>query len=56
MIKVTTKPEILHPTIASNLHLFDEWFDPIETGIRERVLGLIEEMIYLHASAAEPRA
>jgi putative transposase len=42
---VTTKPELLHPTIASNSHLFDDWFDPIETGIRERVRGLIEEMI-----------
>jgi hypothetical protein len=37
MTNVTTKPELLHSTIASNCHLFDDWFDPIETGIRERV-------------------
>jgi hypothetical protein len=26
-------------------NLFDNWFDPIETGLRERVRGVIEEMI-----------
>jgi hypothetical protein len=45
MSNVTTKPELLHSTIASHCHLFDDWFDPIEAGIRERVRGLIEEMI-----------
>jgi putative transposase len=45
MTNVTTKPELLHSTTASSCHLFDDWFDPIETGIRERVRGLIEEMI-----------
>jgi len=46
MTNITSKPDLLHPTIASNSHLFDDWFDPIETGIRERVRGLIEEMIH----------
>jgi hypothetical protein len=40
-----TKPELSQPTTESNSHLFDGWFDPIETGIRDRVRGLIEEMI-----------
>ena len=35
----------MHSTTASICRLFDDWFDPIETGIRERVRGLIEEMI-----------
>jgi hypothetical protein len=42
MTSVTTKPEPSHSTIESNSHLFDGWFDPIETGIRDRVRGLIE--------------
>ena len=45
MTSVTTKPELSQPTTESNSHLFDDWFDPIETGIRDRVRGLIEEMI-----------
>jgi hypothetical protein len=45
MKTVTTKPELSHSTTESNSHLFDDWFDPIETGIRDRVRGLIEEMI-----------
>ena len=45
MTSVTTKPELSQPTTESNSHLFDGWFDPIETGIRDRVRGLIEEMI-----------
>ncbi|HJZ14384.1 MAG TPA: IS256 family transposase [Stellaceae bacterium] len=45
MTEVTTKTEVLHSTTASICRLFDDWFDPIETGIRERVRGLIEEMI-----------
>ena len=45
MTSVTTKPELSQPTTESNSHLFDGWFDPIETRIRDRVRGLIEEMI-----------
>jgi putative transposase len=39
------------------LQLFDEWFDPIETGMRDRVRMLIEEMIcgQLDAVLARPR-
>ena len=34
MKTVTTTPQLLHSTTESNSHLFDDWFDPIETGIR----------------------
>ena len=34
MKTVTTTPELLHATTESNSHLFDDWFDPIESGIR----------------------
>src|SRR5580700_2609315 len=44
MKNVTTTPELSHSTTESNSHLFDDWFDPIETGIRDRVRGLIEEI------------
>jgi putative transposase len=57
MTSVTTKPELAQPTPKSNSHLFDDWFDPIETGIRERVRELIEEMIRseLDAVLSRPR-
>ena len=57
MTSVTTKPELSQPTTESNSHLFDDWFDPIESGIRERVRGLIEEMIRneLDAALSRPR-
>jgi hypothetical protein len=57
MKDVTTTPELSHSTTESNSHLFDDWFDPIETGIRDRVRGLIEEMIRgeLDAVLSRPR-
>jgi putative transposase len=57
MINVTMKPELSQQTTESNSHLFDDWFDPIESGIRERVRGLIEEMIRneLDAALSRPR-
>jgi hypothetical protein len=57
MKDVTTTPELSHSTTESDSHLFDDWFDPIETGIRDRVRGLIEEMIRgeLDAVLSRPR-
>src|SRR6202030_1727800 len=57
METVTTTPELLHSTTESNSHLFDDWLDPTETGIRERVRELIEEMIRseLDAVLSRPR-
>jgi hypothetical protein len=40
MKNVTTTPELSSST-TSNCHLFDDWFDPIENGIRDRVRGLM---------------
>jgi putative transposase len=57
MRNVTTTPELSHSTTEINSHLFDDWFDPIESGIRDRVRGLIEEMIRgeLDAALSRPR-
>jgi hypothetical protein len=55
--ELATTPELSHSTTESNSHLFDDWFDPIESGIRDRVRGLIEEMIggELDAALSRPR-
>ena len=45
MTSVTTKPESSQPRNETAVHLFDNWFDPIETELRERVRGFIEELI-----------
>src|ERR1700749_5111886 len=57
MKNVTSKPELSHPAIESNSHLFDDWFDPIEDMIRGQVRGLIEEIIRgeLDATLSRPR-
>ena len=57
MKTVTTTPELLHATTESNSHLFDDWFDPIEAGVRDRVGELIEEIIRseLDAVLSRPR-
>ena len=57
MRSVTTKPELSHPTTTNTSQLFDDWFDPIESGIRDRVRELIEEMIRneLDAALSRPR-
>lgn len=56
MTSVTTKPELSQPSTIVSSQLFD-WFDPIETGIRDRVRELIEEMIRseLEAVLSRPR-
>ena len=45
MTSVTTKLEATQPLPETACHLFDDWFDPIEAGIRGRVREFIEEMI-----------
>ena len=44
MRSITTKPELSQPR-SNTVHLFDDWFDPIEVGIRDRVREFIHAMI-----------
>jgi len=46
-----------YPAQPETAALFEDWFDPIEAGLRERVRGFIEEMIRceLDAVLARPR-
>jgi putative transposase len=57
MTDVSTPSKLLQSTAAVCSQLFDDWFDPIEHGIRERVRGLIEAMIEeeLDAVLGRPR-
>jgi putative transposase len=45
MTDVSTPSKLLQSTAAVCSQLFDDWFDPIESGIRRRIRGLIEAMI-----------
>ena len=47
----------LQPEAATDEHLFDSWFDPIERAVRDRVRSFIEELIEgeLAAVLARPR-
>ena len=57
MTNATMKSDLLQGTSTASSQLFDDWFDPIETRIRDQVRGLIEEMIRseLDAVLARPR-
>jgi transposase-like protein len=45
MSKLTTKPDSTQPATEKAVDLFDNWFDPIETEVRARARGFIEELI-----------
>ena len=57
MTNVTTKSDSFEPATDTAAHLFDNWFDPIESGVRERVREFIEALIRgeLDAALARPR-
>lgn len=40
MTNITTKPDSLQPEAETSVYLFDNWFDPIEAGLRDRVLSV----------------
>jgi transposase-like protein len=50
MTSTTTKPDAVQPETA--VYLFDDWFDPIEAGLRDRVRDFIETMIRTEFDAA----
>jgi putative transposase len=52
-----TKSEATHSTVDATHHLFEDWFDPIEKGVRERVRGFIEELVEaeLEEALSRPR-
>ena len=45
MTSVTTKSDSSQPAAETAAHLFDNWFDPIEGGVRDRVREFIEALI-----------
>ncbi len=45
MTSITMKTEGLQLETERSAYLFDNWFDPIESGIRERIRGFIEGLI-----------
>ena len=57
MMSVTTTTDSAQPATETAVDLFDHWFDPIETGVRDRVREFIKELIRgeLDAVLARPR-
>lgn len=57
MTSTTTKPDAVQAEAETAVYLFDDWFDPIEFGLRDRVRDFIETMIRteLDAALARPR-
>ena len=57
MKRSTTKPEVLHPFIRAGCCAFRQLVDPIESNVRARVRGFLEELIReeLDAALARPR-
>lgn len=52
-----TKPDCAQPAAEASPEFFDNWFDPIEIGVRERVREFIEAMVEaeLEAVLSRPR-
>jgi len=57
MTNVTMKSDSFGSATDTAAYLFDNWFDPIESGLRERVRAFIEALICgeLDAALARPR-
>jgi putative transposase len=57
MTSHTTKPDSVQPADETVPDLFDSWFDPIESGVRNRVREFIETMMEdeLEAALSRPR-
>lgn len=57
MTITTMNADIDHRGAEATPYLFDDWFDPIEAGLRERVRDFIETMLEteLDAVLARPR-
>src|SRR5713101_7885724 len=53
----STKSLALQSEAGTAVHLLDDWFDPIEAGLRDRVRELIQAMIEseLEAALSRPR-
>jgi transposase-like protein len=45
MKSITMKPDSSQPVADTAVYLFDDWFDPIEAAVRDRVRGFIQAMI-----------
>jgi putative transposase len=52
MASDTTKCDSAQPAAEHRADLFDNWFDPIESALRERARGFIEELIHAEFDAA----
>ncbi len=57
MTSLITKPDSSQPASEKSVDLFGNWLDPIETEVRARARGFIEELIRgeLDAALARPR-
>ena len=57
MTSATTKCDSLQPAEEASAGLFDNWFDPIKSALRDWVRGFIEDLIQgeLESVLARPR-
>ena len=57
MNSITRKSDSSQPAAETAVYLFDDWFDPIETGVRDRVREFIQAMVEgeLDAALMRPR-
>jgi putative transposase len=57
MKNITSKSDSSQPAAETAVYLFDDWFDPIEAGVRDRVREFIQAMVEgeLDAALMRPR-
>jgi hypothetical protein len=44
-LSISTKSDSPQPAADTTVYLFDDWFDPIEAGVRDRVREFIQAMV-----------
>ena len=52
MQNITSKYNSSQPAAETAVYLFDDWFDPIEAGVRDRVREFIQAMVEGELDAA----
>src|SRR5271169_4740998 len=56
MTSVTTKSDSSQPQTETNVHLFDNWFDPIEAELRDRAREFLQAMLEAELDEALARS
>src|SRR4029434_2895079 len=56
MKSISTKSDSSQPAADTAVYLFDDWFDPIEAGVRDRVREFIHALVERERDGGAPKS